>query len=281
MAGVVWFGTRDYMQWIPAPAVNVQAGKQGFATTTQFVTGGAAVRRSTTAAKKFSMSWNLARRGDIQPVLDFADGHYGPGPFYYSNPFAQDRNVLPSYWATPFVNGIDGPVRVGGVRPTLTSEAVTNGYPLQSANYTLTATSTVPSIFIPVPPGYVAHVGAHGQVMSGTSNVTIREFVGTTGGAVNNLTLLPKTGALTNYTTPEVTTGIELSFKATNASVLRLHGLIVQVLPVGSVGPSGAFVSGQGQSGMAFASSPVVSEYNAVLDRVGVNAELIEVEAWV
>ena len=29
MAGKVWFGTKAAMQWIPAPAINVSAGKQG------------------------------------------------------------------------------------------------------------------------------------------------------------------------------------------------------------------------------------------------------------
>jgi len=280
MPGTVWFGTRDYMQWVPAPAVDVTAGKVGFTGSANFLNGGAWVRRSKASSKQFSFSWNMRKRADIQPILDYADGLFGDGPIYYVNPFAADRNMLPAYWASPFMNAYDGPLRVDGSRPTITTEAVTNGYPLESANWAITTTSTGPSIFLPVPPGHTVHIGAHGQAVSGASTVTVQEFVGNVGGAVQDLTLLNKAASPTNWTSAGTTTGVVISLKATVNGTLRLHGIIVQMLPTGAVSPVGGFVSGQGQSGMSFVSQPSVSEYSAALDRVGVSADLVETEAW-
>lgn len=278
--GRVWFGTREQMQWVPDPAVEVRAGKSGWQMAANFQNGGAAVRRSKTSAKSYGFSWNLKTRDEIRPILDYADGIYGDTYIYYVNPFAQDKNVFPSYWATPFMNAYDGPVTIGGVRPTLSLSGVSNGYPRESAVYTLTTTSTVPSIYLPIPEDCRAYIGAHGASLTGTTTVRVRPHTGLSVGSWTNLTLLPKTGVLTNYISASGVTGIEVSMVATVNGTLRLDGLVAQMLPAGSVAPSGAFISGQGQSGMLFASQPVVSEYSAAMDKVGVSAELIEVEAW-
>lgn len=282
MAGTVWFGTKEHMQWVPAPAVDVAAGKVGHSSVANFLSGGAYVRRSKGAAKKYSFSWTMRRRSDVQAILDYADGLYGNGYIYYSNPFAMDRNVMPSAWATPFINCYDGPVVINNIRPALVNTgSVINGYPIESAQYTITSTDSVPSIYIPIPPGYTAHVGAHGSVISGAANVTITEHVTPAGGPTSNLTLLDKTDALTNkMTSGNSYQGITISMSSGSTGVLQLDGIIVQVLPDGSVAPTGAFVSGQGQSGMSFTSEPVTSEYSAALDRVGVSADLIETEAY-
>lgn len=282
--GKVWFGTKAFMQWVPAPAVNVRAGKAGYQSQVNFTNGGSWVRRSKTSAKTFGFSWNMKHRSEIQPILDYADGVYGNGYIYYSNPFAMDRNALPAYWATPFMNYYDGPVIVDGVRPTLMNNgSSTNGYPVESALYALTSTSNVPSVFIPIPPGYTAHVGAHGSLASGSATVrVIPELSAVASGTPVDLTLLStSTTTLTNATFSGNTyIGITITMRSASAGSLILDGLIVQVLPDGAVPPSGAFISGQGQSGMSFISQPSVSEYNAALDRVGVSVELVETEAW-
>lgn len=280
MAGLVWFGTRSRMQWVPAPAVDVPSGKVGYEAGANFLNGGAYVRRSKASAKKFSLSWNMKHRDDIRPILDYADGLYGDGYIYYANPFAMDKNMLPAYWATPFINGYDGPLLVDGARPTLSSSAYTNGYPVQSATYAVSSSGEKPSIYIPIPPGYRAHVGIHGAVVSGGARVVISELVLDSPVNTVTATLLGKSGALTNFISASGTEAITLTINASTSGSIRLDGLIVQVLPEGSVSPVGEFISGQGTSGMSFASQPAVSEYSAALDRVGVSADLIETEAW-
>lgn len=159
----------------------------------------------------------------------------------------------------------------------------TNGYPVESAQYILTNSSNVPSVFIPIPPDHTAYVGAHGSLASGSASVrVIPELTAIASGTPVDLTLLSSSSTtLTNATfSGNSYIGITLTMRSASTGSLILDGLIVQVLPDGAVASTGAFISGQGQSGMSFASQPVVSEYNAAQDKVGVSAELVETEAW-
>jgi len=93
--GVMWFGTRDYMQWVKCPAINYSASKSGWATTAKQLDGGTYVRRSVTSSKVYNLAWNLSSRDDLRPIMDYADGIYGLGPVYFIDPFTMDKNVLP------------------------------------------------------------------------------------------------------------------------------------------------------------------------------------------
>lgn len=282
--GQVWFGTKAHMQWVPAPAVDVQAGKQGYQNQVVFTNGGTWVRRSKSAFRRYLFAWNMKLKEDVQPILDYADGIYGDGYMYYLNPFWADRNALPAYWAAPFINAYDGPVVVDGVRPTVVNtNASTNGYPVENAVYTITSTSSVPSVFVPIPPGYTAHVGAHGQLQSGSASVrVVPELSAIASGTPVDLTLLTTSSTTRTNATFSGNTyiGITITMRSASTGSLMLSGLIVQVLPDGSVPGAGGFISGQGQSGMSFVSQPSVSEYSAAFGRIGVSAELAETEAW-
>jgi hypothetical protein len=285
MAGEVWFGTKEHSLWVAAPAVDVEASKQGFASQAAFIGGGAWVRRSKTAARTYSMSWNMRTQDEVQPILDFADGIYGNGFIYYSDPFTAGRNAFPPYWAAPHMNYYDGPAIVDNVRPTLIDNgASVNGYPVEAAQYTITSTSKVPSIFIPIPIGYTIHIGAHGALQSGNATVTATPVVSAlANGTTVNLTLLTTASTTrTNYSLARTTgvIGVTVSLKSTSTGVIQLGGLIAQVLPDGQSPVAGGFISGQGASGMQFSAQPSLSQYSAHFDRVGVNANLVETEAW-
>lgn len=278
----VWFGTRDYMQWIPAPLTDVPAGRENWSAAASFTNGGAWVRQSKAGAKKYEFSWNLLKRADIQPLVDYHDGIYGDGFLYYSNPMWWDWNLAPAYLASPFINAYDGPWIFDGVRPELiTNSEVENGYPLESAEYTVTSDSTCPEIYIPVPPGYTAHVGVHGEVTSGDASVEITKYATVAGGPTSDLTLLDKGSTRVNDSTEGNTyRGLGLKLTSASTGTIRLDGVIVLILKDGRTPQTGAFRSGQGQSGMKFSERPEVSEYNAALDFVGVSANLVETEAW-
>lgn len=282
MAGVVWFGTKQYAQWIPAPAVNVEMSRTGFASRADFLGGGAAVRRSKTSSRTFNFAWNLTSRSAVQPIIDFADGLYGNGLMYYADPFAMDRNALPVWCAAPYMNAYDGPWIANGVRPTLLDNGTsTNGYPIESAIYTLNSAKPTQEVYVPIPPGYTAYIGAHGAVLSGTPLVTVTAYSTASGGPTTNLTLLSKTDAPTNFSVSGDTyRGFSIKLGATTSGTLRLDGLMAQVLPNGAVSPVGGFISGQGTSGMSFVSQPVTTGYSAVMDKVGMTASLAETEAW-
>jgi hypothetical protein len=274
----VWFGTKGYMQWVPAPAVDISAGKTGMSGAANFLNGGAWVRRSKASAKRYTLSWNMKTRAEVQPILDYVDGIYGDGFVYYLDPFAMDRNIIPAYWATPFINAYDGPVIVDRIRPELAPTSAMNGYPVESARYRITSTSSVPSLYVPIPPNHTLWLGHAATVESGVVNVTVTPDTGT----AQNLTAVSMSSNQWWSTSfnGDATPGITLTLTSTSLGVIRLTGIMGQILPNGAVPAPSAFISGQGSSGMSFANTASVSQYSAALDRVGVSVELVETEPW-
>lgn len=64
---------------------------------------------------------------------------------------------------------------------------------------------------------------------------------------------------------------------------ITLAGMMVQVLPTGTVPREGGFISGQGNAGCEFEDIPTDTPYNAILGsdgRVGMSAKLIETGPW-
>lgn len=283
MAGQIWFGTRGREQWVPAPAVNVGASKVGWQTQMNYLNGGALVRRSVASHKEFNLSWSLTTRERIRRVTDYADGVYGQGPIYWLDPFVADTNLLPAYWAAPFMAAYDGP-RLVTPNGSITAEETDDnnlGYPAESAVITV-GTGAQPEVYIPLPPNYTAWVGAAGVAGGGTAGVQVLEAHGPT--ATDNATTLTLLGV--NDSTrfnhmvdgSDGATGIVIRF--TGSGTFTLSGMIVQVLPDGRNPEQGGFISGQGHSGARFQSQPQLTQYNAVLDRVGLSATLVETEAW-
>ncbi len=140
----MWFGTRDYPQWVSCPVVDADMSKLGWQSQQLYLNGGARVRRSSTAHKEYNLSWNLQSRDNIRQINDYADGIYGDGLIYFIDPFAANRNVAPQYWAAPMLGAEDAPILHGSVRPTtITTNTNTNGYPTKSAVYTTFADVTI------------------------------------------------------------------------------------------------------------------------------------------
>lgn len=175
MAKYMYFGTEERMTWVKCPTIDADISKVGWGNTSQFLNGGASVRRSASAHKQYDYTWGLSSAADIAAVKDYADGLYGQGLIYFLDPFAMGYNVLPQFWATPRLGAEDAPVFNGNtlVRPTLVgTEANVYGYPTKSAVYTFDTASIFPRLFVPIPPGYTFHFGAHGSG-SGTAAVVI------------------------------------------------------------------------------------------------------------
>jgi len=285
MSGRVFFGTREYMQWIKAPAVGYDSSKFGWETRNRYLTGGNFVRRSIAAAKEYSLSWNLTAREDLRPVQDYADGIYGLGPIYYCDPFAMDANMLPTFIAAPFQGGHDAPgfyyPDVAGGRPLLVNTSANNlGYPIKSAQYNFSTTITdVPEYYIPIPPNYTAHVGVHGNNVTGTAAVGVRRY--TTGvGFSGSQAIATQTVLDTTRFSAMFTDIAGISLVASGTGSITLSGIMVQLLPNGYTPPTGGFISGQGTSGSSFVSQPSLVQQSAVLDKVGLSCVLVETEGW-
>lgn len=281
MASKIWFGTRDYMTWVPAPTVNVDASKRGWSAQSLYLSGGANVRRSAAAHKAYSLSWDMRSRAEIRVITDFADGLFGQGAIYWADPFALDTNMLPQSWASPFLGALDGTILNGTTqRPTaVPTPTNSNAFPIQSALYTIGA-GTKPSVWVPIPPGYAAWVGAAGTEGSGGKVIATPTTGPATTGTPVPLALLSvnSTTRVNEYFSSASYTGVLISLGG--SGTVTLSGITVQLLPTGAVPSVGAFISGQGHSGCTFAEQPALSQYNAVLDKVGLNASLIETEQW-
>lgn len=281
----MWFGTRGRMQWIGAPDVTMPSSSINWNARLKFLGGGARVRSSMASAREYTMSWSLVHRSDVQAVIDYADGMYGSGAIYFADPFAMDQNMLPIAWAQPYISGYDGIILDNGrVRPQLIpTSANAYGYPAESAVFNVITPpvgADIYSVYVPIPPGYTAWVGAHGQAGTGGLVQCTVSTGPATVGATTNLTLLPVTTATRFNHSVASTAGDGIILKLGGSGTITLSGLMVQLLPTGDTPATGGFISGQGHSGCSFGAKPSYTPYNAALDRVGVVAELIETESW-
>lgn len=280
----MYFGNRNYMQWVPAPDINYDSSKRGFASTAGYLNGGQFVRRSATAAKGYVLTWTLKNRDQIRAINDYADGVYGLGPVYFLDPFAMDKNLLPQYFAVPALGTEDAPLMVGEYeedRPTtVVTGPNTNGYPYLTAVFSLDGSEKKTPVFIPIPSGYSLWVGAHGS-QSGTAGVTVTPTTGPTGvaGSVSPAMLSVQTTTRVNTQINGNTySGALIGIGGTGT--LNLAGVIAQVLPNGTAPQTGGFISGQGHSGCSFTEEPTLTNYSVGINKVGIAANLVETEGW-
>lgn len=155
-------------------------------------------------------------------------------------------------------------------------------YPARSARYTQTATSVGIQQYIPIPPGYSAWVGVHGDA-SAAGRIVVQRVNGySTVGAVVAPTVLGLTAQQVNTEFASTSSsGVVLQVASTPSDVtFTLYGIVVQILPTGQapIVPT-AFISGQGHSGCQFKTMPTESPYSARVGedgRVGLTAVLEE-----
>jgi hypothetical protein len=281
---MMWFGNRNYMQWVRAPQINYDSSKRGYASTATFLNGGAFVKRSATAAKGYNFTWTLKNRDEVRAINDYADGVFGPGALYFLDPFAMDKNLLPQFWAVPSLASLDAPLLAGMYdddRPSiLPTTPNANAYPFNTATYTLTSGVHLSQVWLPCPPGYSLWFGAHGSA-TGTAGVTVTPTTGpNTVGSVLPVPLLAESD-ITRVNTQingDVYNGALLSLSG--VGTLKLSGLMAQCFRNGTTPPLGGFISGQGHSGCSFVEEPTLTNYSAGIDRAGIVANLIETEGW-
>lgn len=292
MSKKIWFGTPDYMRWVPAPSVGMGATATGWSNRMDFLDGGASVRRSNTSARNFDMAWNLQKQDDILPILDFARGVYGDKGIYWSDPFNFGRNSLPSVWATPYLSAQGGQnlAGVNAAKPSLiATSANTFGLPVRSAVYTLVAgTTNTAQAWVPVPPGYTAWIGWRGT-KTGTASVGFG-FTSQGNSRATLTAVSPTTVTAAGHGLTAILTQIEgdaadpsqtgVAVGLIGVGVVQVTTITVTLIPNGQVPHFEGYVAGSGHSQLAFEAEPMLTNYNAAMDRVGVSARLVEVGQW-
>jgi hypothetical protein len=275
-----YMGTRNQMLEVRAPSVNMPSSKQGYFNKVDFLNGGTSIRRSTAAHKNYTMSWNSVDRDEARKILDLADGVYGTGPIYVHDPMSADRNVLPQWWATPSQGLTDGLALNDGTRGEPVATPVNSlNFPTNSIIYTVLSGQTR-RVWIPIPDGYTAWVGAYGSNGTGGTVVATPTIDAGSDDTPVTLTLLSvSSDARFNQSFSSVSyDGVTLSLGG--AGTVTLSGIMVQVLETGVTPATGGFISGQGNSGLQFTAQPTYTPYSSALDKVGVVAELTEYYGW-
>ena len=276
-----YIGTRERLFELRAPSINMPSSKEGFTNELQFLNGGISVRQSTAAHKRYDMTWRSTDRDEARVILDLADGVHGTGLIYWHDPFAADRNVLPQQWASPFQGAIDGIPLGNGERPQrITTVQNSLNFPTFSARYNVTNPNTK-RVWIPIPPGYSAHIGVYGQPGTGGQMLAIPTFAdGSFIQPVPMQLMSLADNSRTNYEVKSSDGHNGVFMRLGGIGTVTIAGMMVQVLPEGQVPEPGGFISGQGQSGARFLGQPQYTGISAALDRVSVVASFAETGAW-
>ena len=274
----MWFGNRNKMQWVPCPSVGMPVSRSSFSRGANYLHGGQRRVVTFNGARTYELNWSLPERDRLRPITDYAEGVWGEGPIFWSDPFNMDKNVLAPSYATPSLGGYDAITLNGAeARPNIVpTSANSYNYPFESAVYTITgAGANSPRHWIPIPPGYSAWVGVHGVAGSGG---LVR--CTTDAGVTSNLPILSVATDTRVGTEFTGTTGISLWLGG--AGTITLSGIMVQIFKTSvTTPPKGGFISGQGHSGCSFdGEHPAMEAYSAALDKVGMSAKLVETGQW-
>lgn len=289
----MWFGTRGHMDWVRCPRVDMDLSGVGWSTESQYLNGGAGVRGSKSSHKVYDMSWGVLGRDEARKITDIADGIFdaqeGINLVYFLEPTTLDKNVLPQLWASPFQQGVEGLTLFQGQNPSVVQTPSNSyGYPARSVQYV--ANSAGNTVFIPIPPGYTAWVGVHGEV-TGTAGMTVATTLGTTAATPTTLTTLSVTTDQRfsdSFDASASVDGILLGLVnngPASTDTFTWSGTMVQILPTGQTPEDGNFISGQGHSGCQFSEHPSQSvQYLGNKSRddgqVSVTANLVETGSW-
>ncbi|MBG6106636.1 hypothetical protein [Frigoribacterium sp. CG_9.8] len=287
MAQQMWFGTRGHEQWVKAPATSANFSRKKFTTQLNFVNGGAAILGSRTTHAEYEMSWPVAGRLEMRPILDYAGHVYDNDPLakfmvasnliYFLDPMEMELNLAPVNLGHAALAASDAPSMFVDARPSAVATPTnTQGYPTFSAVYTFTAATTPRSIYVPIPPGFKLWAGFHGSA-TGTAGVQVTPV----GGAARKLTPLGLAGQRVVDTFVGVS-GVDIQLAGAVGDSILLTALILQVLPSNDMPDGGGYISGRGNSGCAFADEPTVTALSTVNVRAEVSAaaKLVEVGSW-
>ena len=282
MADCFYIGTRRRLFELRAPSVSLPSSKQSWSRELNYLNGGASVRQSVAAHKRYTMTWNVLATDEARILLDLADGVYGTGPIYWHDPLNANRNLLPQQFASPFQGLYDGlPLNGNGRGTRVATPTNSLDMPSFSIEYTLTPGFTPKNTWVPIPPGHTAWVGAYGQDVDGGTVVATPTIGPTQLGTPVTLSLLDVTNParFTNsFAASAGNNGVLVSLGGTGRVVVT--AMMVQVLRDGHTPETGGFISGQGHSGVSFSNQPQYTPYSAAYDRVGVVAEFTETGVW-
>lgn len=266
MAKYMWFGNSERMQWVPCPAIDMANGPENWVSQSQYLSGGAAVRRSATGARVYEMEWNLTSEENLDLIEQYYAGVWGEAPFYFIDPSAMRANVFPAIWAQPRVALKDSVPLIFDAYPSRVAGASVLNGPNIGVQYNVTADSIPLQLTIPIPDGYQFHFQC-------AQSVTATAFVGySQDGAAS--------ARATEQTLIAATGGSLVTFAIEGTGATEIYWMRGEIVPNTEVVlPFNKFISGKGNSGCDFTVFDRHA-YSAALDKVGASAVLTEIGSW-
>lgn len=289
MTSKVYFGNKNKQTWIKAPSSGIKASSVGWGTENQLLSGRAVVQRSGASHRRFEASWlgslnSSDTEVSLQTIKSFADGLYGSGPFYWVDPFAADKNMMPENWAAPMLAENDWPPLTWDLTPTFGTYSGNDNFPIKYATYITTgAYASTEKLVIIIPTGYKLNFGWHGPTGGSTTGIRIVPYLRSTGAADTalNPTMLTVGGTTRINTTVSGTTYsyVEIFLATAGAATVNISAMIAQVIPASSTTASGGFIPGKGTTGVEFAQAPQIDYYSSAINsgQVAMSATWVEV----
>ncbi|MBT2484853.1 MULTISPECIES: hypothetical protein [unclassified Microbacterium] len=290
MGSTVWMGLRGSEQWIKAPAPRTAFQPVGWSATTQDRNGRTSGRRSRATHMEYDLSWNTV---PTETARLLSDMYYGVDStnvdelVHWLDPMI--KNALPAHWSFPGLSVTDGPIIGALQRPTgVVTAANAKKLPKVSALFTTTG-GQAPVCYVPVPPGFAAHVGIHSaSAAAERSIVSLQTFNGHTALAPSQAlpaiaasdptrftTVIPQAGNMTGIGI-RVQPGLNVGGTLLPSSG-TIAGMMVEVLPIGQSPVGAGFIRGGGNSGCRMFDPPTEVPISAYFGRMSVSARLVEV----
>nr|DAW17422.1 MAG TPA: hypothetical protein [Caudoviricetes sp.] len=298
----VYFGNATKQTWIKAPRTGMTGSSANWSAQGVLLSGKAYVKRSTASHRRFDMSW-LGPKNDsdsekaLQTIKNFADGVYGPGPFFWVDPFAIDQNLFSPAWATSFLSVNSDWETIFSDSSVMNKTTVTTAslsgtignntydYPLFTAQFSNTTTALIQSnsFTFYIPDGYTLWLGAHGSTTASGGVFAKPYNAAGVAGTVVPLTMLGvNTSTRVNTSISSATAKkveVYLAKTTTSTCTINLTGLIAQLLPTGTSLTTGNFIAGSGTTGLEFASVPTMEYYSSNINngQIGMSVTFVEV----
>lgn len=293
MSKKLWFGIPGKkMAYLPAPNIESSMGNNYYFESIAFENGGADVRRSRASHKSydFQVFSTMEEADGVNEYQRFYAGLYGDGLFYFSDPYVQKLNVVPTVWASPGLIEQGWP-NISVVKPSFVdTPANAFNLPARSAVFDVESTDEVVGerfyATIPIPPEMTLYLGATGEATGGANVSVIPVLADGSDDSVEQLTL---SGFSSDVRMGDVYDGatyqavkVFLPTTGTVGSVLTLASIMGQLFDSKFTPELTKFhVPGEGHTGLEFANE-VVAESYVYIDppRKGVSFRMLEVGAW-
>ncbi len=235
----IWFGNINRFQKALAPAPGMQVSGNGYYESMQFQNGGYAIARSLRNSRQYNMSFTGPSNilGGIDIYNKYALGHYGTGPFYFSDPMTWNINVFPPQWSNPALYEVGWPSIVNTVPTAIVNTGDTYERPYRKATWNVTSAAnatpltdpTIPYAIIPLPPGYTLYAGWQGTF---TGTAIVRAEVWASGAAAAASSTVIPFGTNTVSTGSPVATGVSGSADYVKVFITRTSSAASTITPI-------------------------------------------------